>query len=72
VNEVRSGEYGIVDDGALPEYVYVVDVTHPQRYVSVHLTEPGAQERIRQLASDWGVSIDQLVSEVIEKVVESP
>lgn len=69
---VRSSEYGIADAGALPEFVYVVDVTEPERYVSVHTTEPGAQQRIRELASDWGVPSDQVVSEVIEKVLEIP
>jgi hypothetical protein len=72
VKTVRSDEGDIVDPGALPEYVYVVDITEPEHYISVHSTYDGAQQHIGQIASDWGVPIEQLVSEVIEKVVESP
>ncbi len=72
VKTVGSGGDSIVEAGALPDYVCVVDITEPERYVSLHSTYDGAQQRIREIASDWGVPIEQLVSEVIEKVVESP
>lgn len=71
VSEFGSDEAGF-DLDAQPEYVYVVDVTQPQRYMSVHTTEPGARQRITEIASEWGVSIDQVESEVIEKVIETP
>jgi hypothetical protein len=71
VSEYGSGGPDF-DLGPQPEYVYIVDVTKPQCYMSVHATEAGARRRITDLASEWGVPLEQLESNVVEKVIESP
>jgi hypothetical protein len=72
INAFTSGDGGFVDADAVAEYVYVVDITEPQRYTSVHYTEQGALQRIQQVAAQWGVPVASVVSDVIEKVVENP
>ncbi|ABK65735.1 hypothetical protein [Mycobacterium avium] len=81
-----TGEDGIVDVGSLLSQqqetlarelvgVFVLQAWHTSgsaTYLSVHATEGGAEQRATQVATAWGVDLDQLDYTVTQRPVEQP
>jgi hypothetical protein len=69
IKRLTSGQ-GWTDAGAQPDYVWVLDVTEPKKYLSVHWSEDGAYRQRGLLADEWGVEVDDLSSTVTRQEVD--
>lgn len=75
IKEIVEGELAIAV--ADPDAVYVVYLQHQgDSYTSVHTSQDGADARVQEIASQWGIAdvleAEQLIHHITKVPVETP